>query len=109
MLTPVHHQKHLQWAREHQSWTLELKVVIGSNEPRHRDGGGGNVVVGNPWSGYQFNTRHLPRLYYGPGTPGFQHSATLQMLYDNDPRNRKSSRRLPWSPNPPDPDPIEQS
>ena len=43
MITPVHCQKQLQWAREHQNWTLEQwKKVAWSDEPRflsdHVDG-----------------------------------------------------------------------
>ncbi|MCI4375533.1 hypothetical protein PGIGA_G00110650 [Pangasianodon gigas] len=35
ILTPVHHRKHLQWAREHQNWTMEQwKKVPWSNESR---------------------------------------------------------------------------
>ena len=33
MMTPVHHRKHLQWARERRNWTLEQwKKVTGSDE-----------------------------------------------------------------------------
>lgn len=28
MLTPVHHRKHLHWAREHQNWTTEQCNIV---------------------------------------------------------------------------------
>ena len=43
MMTPVHHQKRLQWARERRNWTLEQWLVVAwSDESRfllyHVDG-----------------------------------------------------------------------
>ena len=58
MMTPVHRRKHLQWAREHQNWTLEQwKKVAWSDESRFLlDHADGRVCV-----------RHLPGEVMAPG------------------------------------------
>ena len=58
MMTPVHHRKHLQLAREHQNWTLEQwKKVTWSDESGflldHVDG--------------RVRVRHLPGEVMAPG------------------------------------------